>query len=43
MKNVEVVVDYAKFEKVLTCDGEPGDTPTLSNNFVDIFEAQQVK
>jgi len=38
---VEIVFDFPKFEEVLTCDGQPDDPVTPSNNLVDIFEAQE--
>ncbi|CAM9938047.1 unnamed protein product, partial [Pylaiella littoralis] len=41
VQGVEIVLDYGKLEKVLTCDGEFGDAPTSSNNFVDILGIQQ--
>ncbi|CAM9874336.1 unnamed protein product, partial [Ectocarpus sp. 13 AM-2016] len=42
VQDVEIVVDFPKVEKILTCSGDAGDVPTDSNNFVDILEIQQV-
>jgi len=40
-QGVNIVFDFSKFEKVLTCDGQTDDPVTPSNNLVDIFEAAQ--
>ncbi|CAM9207574.1 unnamed protein product [Ectocarpus sp. 8 AP-2014] len=42
VQDVEIIVDFPKVEKILTCSGEAGDTPTDSNNFVDILGIQQI-
>lgn len=41
-QGIEIIVDFPKLERVLTCDGQPYDDVTPTNNFVDILEAQQV-